>query len=405
MYSNVYDFKKKLAVLLIYSVLGPYLGPVRFDLVIVAIISVTLLLKISHNMEKASVLLSFIYFCAFVCVLVSDSIIGPEVRQASYVSVFSRLGYPVLIFIVTSVLVSGFNKEDVRRLFNTIITCGVISSLVSMISSMGFDGFLEKYYARGGESGIWRQARSLGRYTGVFNQPLEAGVFFSLVLMLIIYLWSTNAIKKEKALILSLVIFVGGVLSLSKVFIVVGLICTFLIVLFIKGLGVILKLLPIFSVLILLILFLVQRNASADYLSFYLKPNDSYNFIMKITAGRFGSSSSGVSNMFIEVFNNSPIFGFGMGTQLPIDNAFLEYYFQGGFLALLFYIAAIIYMAVVGLSFWNSSEGKCLLVIAIFISLSGVGGPVVTANRAGIICMICISLFMQKIFNVEKMQK
>jgi hypothetical protein len=66
-------------------------------------------------------------------------------------------------------------------------------------------------------------AEQMGRFSGVFNQPAEAGVAYSLAAFSLLYLLRTGASgPRWRTYLLWVLIVVGGLLTLSKVFVVGG---------------------------------------------------------------------------------------------------------------------------------------------------------------------------------------
>jgi len=68
------------------------------------------------------------------------------------------------------------------------------------------------------------------------------------------------------------------------------------------------------------------------------------NLVSLLTGGRFSSPDSDVLLMSKEVFDNSPTFGFGLGSTQLLDSGYLEVFYQGGIAAILPFFCLLIYL-------------------------------------------------------------
>lgn len=60
------------------------------------------------------------------------------------------------------------------------------------------------------------------RFTGVFNQPIEQGLVYALALLACVYAWRNGGLSRLELLLGAGLVFVGGVLGISKVFLLGG---------------------------------------------------------------------------------------------------------------------------------------------------------------------------------------
>jgi hypothetical protein len=238
-------------------------------------------------------------------------------------------------------------------------------------------------WVRGGDESVWASALAIGRFTGVFNQPLEAGTFYSVALFGTIYLASRPGRHRALLAIAMLCILAGGLLSLSKNFVVLGL-----------GVGVILAI-ALRVIRLSTAIFVSAGGMTAigigiwrlneAYATSLLDLLDSGGLILALTAGRFGGEETDVGQLFAALYSRSNwLTGFGLGAHLPLDNGYLEYFYQGGVLAILGYgIWMAILLAGAGQAM-KSAEGKLLAALLTFVAAASLGGPVITANRANV---------------------
>ena len=113
---------------------------------------------------------------------------------------------------------------------------------------------------------------------------------------------------------------------------------------------------------------------------------------MAISAGRLGSSETGVSQLFADLWDRDRwILGRGLGSHLPLDSGYLEYFYQGGALAIVGYLAFLVVLAVAAIRYRATAGGKligCLLVLTV---AGSTGGPVITASRASVAFMLLLA--------------
>jgi hypothetical protein len=79
-------------------------------------------------------------------------------------------------------------------------------------------GFLPRFWATSQSGEVALRAAENFRYTGVFDQPAEAGVAYGLTLLCVIFLVQRGSRRPILLALCAAVVVAGGVLSLSKVF-------------------------------------------------------------------------------------------------------------------------------------------------------------------------------------------
>jgi hypothetical protein len=92
--------------------------------------------------------------------------------------------------------------------------------------------FLPRFWDADPTAGsVTANAAENGRYIGIFGQPAEAGIAFSVALLLLIWLWRCRSCKPMPATCAAVLLFTGGVLTVSKIFLLGGVLVTALTVL------------------------------------------------------------------------------------------------------------------------------------------------------------------------------
>jgi hypothetical protein len=241
-----------------------------------------------------------------------------------------------------------------------------------------------------GDEGVWSQSSLIGRVVGIFNQPLEAGVFFSISLLTAI---TYSKIYLEKFWLLNLLyvilIIVGGALSLSKIFLILGL---FIALLY----SVSIKVIRTRSFFVWLLMISILINLLALYAPAYFDSlfdlYENGGFIFALSAGRFDGGESENMLLYLRVFGDlNWISGFGLGSYLPLDSGYLEYLYQGGVCAFLGYLIFILWLFRISLVSWHYLQGKLLCFIVLLIIFGSMGGSVISANRANVVLFLLVA--------------
>jgi hypothetical protein len=107
------------------------------------------------------------------------------------------------------------------------------------------------------------------------------------------------------------------------------------------------------------------------------------NLVSFYTSGRLGHNEAFINQEFTRTWEEAPLCGWGFAAQTLLDNGYLEFFVQGGAVALGGYL---ILLAGIGLLAFQefskrSEEGRLLLLLWIFILGAALGGPVLTINR------------------------
>ena len=136
-------------------------------------------------------------------------------------------------------------------------------------------------------------AAGSGRYSGVFNQPAEAGIAYCLAAFCLIYLVRSGTGVSRKVWVAAWVlIIVGGMMTLSKVFIVGGVLISAVLILTRRSHRVLLTTTSIVTVLVLGTLgalgWLGTWGASGMLGWYVASASAGDSFIYTLSAGRFG---------------------------------------------------------------------------------------------------------------------
>ncbi len=315
---------------------------------------------------------------------------------------------PVALIFILIVFLS-FKNLKTRLSFlenSSLLICIMLclNSLVS-ISEIFVDTWsFVKYFVRFDDLtqfSVWTNAASMGRYSGIFNQPFEAGLAYSVGLGAWLYRFGINRQYNYFNIILILGIVVGGMLTVSKVFIAGGIPLAILYFFILNGLGSFLNFRNFFKILFVLLISLplllqfVDSWSGFSYFSrLFNKDTYSEDFYYAITAGRFGTEETQVQHLFNKTYEEYPLYGFGFGHFPVLDNGYLAFFYQGGFIGLILYLSmlSIIFLSGVKYSLMKKKAGFLLLYLSILIIGADFGAPVLTINRSSILMWILVVL-------------
>jgi hypothetical protein len=306
-----------------------------------------------------------------------------------------RLLLPPIVLLTISL------QRTTKRL--TVIACSTtvfisfILSFTALFSTL-FDisAILLPFVKTDNLASVWEQSNSIGRITGIFNQPLEAGTFYSIALLALIYLSERKVYSRQSSIIMFIAIMMGGFLSLSKVFIVMGLLTALVYSIMVR---VVAKRTAITMIILSIIIVPpILGYFNELYVNSLVDIYKEHGLLSALTAGRVGAKDTSSEVLLSRLIVSNQWFnGAGLASYSPLDNGYLEYFYQGGFFSLLGYLAFLVNGVLLSLRSFVSKEGKLLLCIFFFILGSSIGGPVITANRANVPLMVIVTSCMMNL--------
>jgi hypothetical protein len=381
----------RMLALLLLTTFSPYVYGVRLEYVVIPTVFLCFGVRsiLLPNQVSKLLLSSFLFlFVPAVITTIFSFFAFSAGQSAPVLNMSLRLFLPAVILGAIA-LAFKKNKNMLRDASEIIVWMSVPLCLLAF-STVFFDmNWLQDYFVKSNEAGVWSQALAIGRFTGVFNQPLEAGVFYSVALFSLVYLVSLGHCEGWRFWVFFIFILSGGVLSLSKNFIVLGMAITLIYAFSIKLISFLRIALLLFFLFVMLCLLFVFGNE--NYANSFQELYSEGGLLLALTAGRLGGDTE-VNRLWDSLFLlNNWLFGVGLGAYLPLDNGYLEYFYQGGVFALFGYLLFIIGLINLGMRHWSKKEGKLLFFMGVFISLSSLGGPVITANRASISLLVFIA--------------
>ncbi len=336
---------------------------------------------------------------------------------------FENFIQPAVLFLILNFLYLQQNKSEISKnlhlIFDTLILLLCLNSLF-MILSIYYD-YSSIYNLFKPSQSFVRNTTHLVRQSGIFDQPVESGLIYSLVLILWLYLFALKSKIKTSMSIFEMtklfLIISGGLISISKTFLFVGsslffMMCFF----FYEPKRNILQFAAIFSFSIFFLLSFAPWPGRSMFLGYFTPKNYTQDSTISILSGsryNLNSSSdtevtfqSGVFDNFAEIFYKH-FFGQGITKSMSLDNGLLEFYSCAGLFGLLsfFYLISLIFYVTWRLHLVDKKMSIYIFAICVLIVVANLGSPVFTLNRVSIpiwITFFTISTYLDKMDSENK---
>lgn len=302
-----------------------------------------------------------------------------------------NLALPVAAVILAQILQATMDRGLLlRRLSQIVVTAMCLNTLVELVSlKFSLSSLLSRFWdsekvANLSTDTVAGRAAQLGRVSGIFNQPSEAGIIYGAALLMAIYLYREHPKRLVGA---ALILLAGGFLTVSKIFVLVALPIALWQICRVGGRR--------FSRLIWLAVMvsaaafagavgLIPAWAGASYLLRLLHPGEGSGLLSFYTSSRFGSGSS-VAPIINAVLQTSPVSGIGaQGLNAAYDNVWVEGLVYAGLFGVIGYTVVFFVLA----RAWQHRRkqmlpGESRLVVGLWLIVvfGSVGFPVLTGNR------------------------
>lgn len=314
---------------------------------------------------------------------------------------------PIAIIFVLSAFIRNYSGHDAQRMLVKVCDLLVIilatNGLLTIVQvttgiSFFFQPFLPPPDAVTGLT-LWDRSLTMGRYIGLFSSPFEAGITYSLGLFGWLY---AAKVKKRKNIfnrVLLVLMIVGGILTVSKAFLL-GL---FIFIVYL--LTDYKRAKPVFDwrLILLVPLVLVLADIVVEQwagLAFFLRlfsfeERSLSDLYVLFSAGRYGISDSDVWIRVATVFREMPFCGFGLGNRTITDSAYLYTLWHGGLVALVIQLFVLFVLVWYGIKcFKYIEEAKFMTILMVYVAIANLGAPVLTKNRFATVVWVIICLLM-----------
>jgi hypothetical protein len=309
-----------------------------------------------------------------------------------------NLVLPIAVaFVVSSMVAAGADRDALTRIVCTItVWVMTINAGLEVWATGGNGPDLDAFHGLGTLESVSDRAEQLGRYSGIFNQPAEAGLLYSVALVAAVYLY------RQRAVLLALTataVTIGGVLTISKTFLFVGFPIGVWHVLRSAG-GRVRR----YAAVVALAL-AAWAGAKSGLTPVWkggaflleLMPGRNQGAVDQYTAGRLGETST-LSFVIDAVMQSSPITGFGAGGLLvAYDNAWVEALVVNGLIGAALYTAmlcALAYCWVHTRPLMDAAQTRLAGGLIIIVVGASVGVPALSVNRCATILWLLLSLLL-----------
>lgn len=321
--------------------------------------------------------------------------------QLSWTSVIASvdsilLGVAVAWIAAAIVIKSREPSQTFRKLAMAVVVLTASNGIVSIASTFtDTTPWLTSFWSPNapGSTSVAVRALAGDRYSGIFNQPFEAGLAHSVGLLLWCYLFVRKEVRTFWLMLLVGPLLVGGFLPVSKVFMLGGfpLALGFLVWNFRSSFGrTILMSTGAGAVSVVVFSFLSDITRPGDRL-FYLFEEDVYG---RIGGDRYRVGGEGGLDYLFARLNESPIIGFGLDPQIgPFDNAVLAQAIIGGVVGLVA-LGVVVWMLANGVAKGFRAKAPAAAVanatlFALFMA-SMLGAHPLLVNRSGSLLLLVL---------------
>jgi hypothetical protein len=386
--------------LVVLSAFGPYIGTgIRTEQVVVFSLGVILLTLTLQLMRPEPAL---IVVMAFWTVYVGVAAVGgiepvfnstPWERNSLLAGLDNVLLPIAVVLIVLGLCALGANPrlllDRVALVVVLVMAVNVALAIAALNFGWGYPAFWSSE-ADGRSTAL--NALDNGRSSGLLNQPAEGGLMYGLALLCAIYLWGD---RTKRLLLVSAVLIIGGVLTVSKVFLFCAApIALWQLLRISKRRG---ERTGIFLVAGGLVIVAAAAGALPELPGTgqfrQLIPKLGGSWLSSLTASRLGETST-LGPVIDQVQASAPFFGFGAaGLKVPYDSGFIEALIIAGFTGVVVYMLTLTAM-------WRGRlrmKGRLRwLYVSIVLLLVGgsVGIPALTVNRCSTIVWLVITLLL-----------
>lgn len=402
---------KALPYLLIISAFGPYLLPsfglrvehlVIYSLVVLFVFY--FMLRKDNTLIKPLFNLFFIWSFAFLLIMLTtffkkqSSMIALMPEIENFIQPIALLLFFIPVFKYLTIEESEKRLTKVSKLIVTLVTINSFWALMSFF----IDTTPINEYFWGGTETTASKAEQMGRYSGIFTSPAEGGIMNAIGLFAWIYYVNNTKLKLRSIFALMLII-LGGLITVSKFFILVGLPLAILVILFggISKWKLFKVMVPSFILGAIGLKILENNWNGQDYFLRLFNFTSQTNLIDLFTGGRYGSNSQ-QSQLFEKVLQSDPILGTGFGYHPIVDSGFFHFFGNGGAVGLVLYILILISLVSFNIRYLYlyriNSETVLFTLLTVLIISSSFGIPILVVNRVSIVIWVLLGLLIHHFY-------
>lgn len=316
----------------------------------------------------------------------------------SVVGGYDNLLLPVAVMLLIWSVVPDQDAGQLLVTFSKIIATAMALNGVLAIIATRYDiaALLRPFWSTADAATTTAElAAQLGRYGGVFNQPAEAGALYGLAGLAAIYAWRNRPVLL--AMVLTLIT-IGGLLSVSKVFILGGL--PFVVIYWLwaqrgKAGSRVAALFAIgIATLGVIQSGLLGQWIGFNYLARLVNPEGDGGALAFYTAGRI-ATDSGYMRVIDDALTYNPVTGVGAGGWLvAYDGAIPEALVTAGVIGVALYAFVIVATFTLARRGVPAHERMFAFMVAVITAGACFGFSPLTANRVSTVVWVLIALLV-----------
>lgn len=381
--------------LVVLGAFGPYVtGGVRMEQFVVyglAVLATFAAIPVASSVRllwRLVVVLGFWVIYVGVAALAPPAVAAPYVSQ-SFLAGMDNVLVPLAVsgLCISLVSLGGQPSRLVSQICLLMPVMMLVNTAAALLQYIGIASWDQWWSSAKTSTAVFAQTN--GRFSGLIGSPAEGGALYGIAMLCAIQRWST---KPAQLIVVLAVLTFGGVLTVSKVFLLVALPIVLVQMLTIRHgrtFRIALVVVAVFGLWLSAQARLLPVWAGANQLR-ELAPQDGRSLIATLTAGRFGEQGS-LRPVTEAVLDRNPMFGFGAaGLRVPYDNGWVEALVMAGVVGFICYTVALGVFLLSGFKarqplFW----GLALLAVG-----ASFGVPALTANRVGVIFWLLLMLLL-----------
>lgn len=303
-----------------------------------------------------------------------------------------NLASPLAVMLLIWTVVPAVNAEALLQTISRITATAMsLNGILAIISTrVDISGILRPFWGAADiDVTTAANAAGMGRFSGIFNQPAEAGALYGIAGIAAIYVWRNRPALLALTLALTCA---GGLISVSKVYIIGALPLIIFYWLHTQRGGH--RVATLFGLglvgFVVIQSGLLNQWVGFDYLARLANPTG--GALAFYSGGRFETGST-VTDVSTAALTTNPLSGVGAGGwQVAYDGAIPETLVMGGLIGLTVYATVVIAVFTVAKRIRTRNLRTFGFLFAIMVAGASLGLDPLTANRVSTIVWMTIAL-------------
>lgn len=378
---------------------GPYLiGSIRTEQAVLYALTLALFPLVIARFRPDGGMRFFLPWLGYI-VVATIGVIAPSAGRmpfeaGSLLGGYDNIAGPLAVMLIIWSVVPVADAGRLLIRFCKIVAVAMAANgvLAVLATTVDIAAYMRPFWANENIETTADLAAQMGRYSGIFNQPAEAGALYGIAGLAAIYAWTNRPVLV--ALLITLMT-LGGLISVSKIFIFGGLPAIVLYWFWSQRGG--RKIAAIFG-LVLIVGGVIQSGifaqwTGANYLGRLFVSDSDQGFLELYSAGRFDSGST-FTSVVDQALAYNALTGVGAGGwAVPYDGAFAEFLITGGVFGVALLGVIMIGLLTIPGKLTGSARWFAFLFAVVTIGAS-LGFSPLTANRVSTVSWVIIALLV-----------